>query len=34
MRTLAFGADRRGLVMYLVLEDPGRVGVLEVIWAG
>ena len=32
MRTVAFGDDNRGLVVYLVLEDQRRVVVLRVVW--
>jgi hypothetical protein len=32
MRTITFGEDVEGLVVYLVLEDQRRVVVLRVIW--
>ncbi len=32
MRTVAFGEDMQGLVVYLVLDDQRRVVVLRVIW--
>lgn len=32
VRTLAFGATRRGLLTYLVLEELRRVDVLDVLW--
>jgi hypothetical protein len=32
MRTMTFGANSEGLVVYLVLEDQRRVVVLRVMW--
>lgn len=32
VRTLAFGATRRGLITYLILEKLERVDVLDVLW--
>jgi hypothetical protein len=32
MRTITFGEDVQGLVVYLVLEDQRRVVVLRVLW--
>ena len=33
MRTMTFGDDGAGLVVYLVIEDQQRVSLLRVIWA-
>ena len=34
VRTLTFGANHKGMVTYLILEDQRRVDVLSVLWIG
>jgi hypothetical protein len=34
VRQLVFGAEGRGFVIYLILEDQRRVDVLQVVWVG
>lgn len=34
VRTVAFGRNHEGLLVYLILDDQRRVDVLQVIWLG